>query len=216
MCRKRSQRDLDRLLSIFLNVNDATQDQIELYEIEAVRLELFDRLGMTHTCCDAFEANHSSRPVQERKCEEFLNFLVNLFIQYRLQERSVGKEMRQRWWTFLSPFIEEMPLRLRCLSFNPRPRYTRKDEGDDDDEGEEEEEEDDEYDEHDEDQEDEASDNDDMEEENGDEGGVWESGDEDCSDSAWETEEDDSEDERIATVKRGIQKGLVALGYDIM
>ncbi|KAH7125857.1 hypothetical protein EDB81DRAFT_860557 [Dactylonectria macrodidyma] len=186
MCKRKGQQELDGLISTFLSLNNATQDQIELYESEGVRLELFDRLGMTHTCCHGGKKLRGPRLIptrefrlsirwNERKLKSLLGFIVKLFAQFSRQQKSPSEEMLQRWWSFLDPILPEVPPNERCSAIN-KDRNPEKHGEYKEIHGEDE------------------------------ERSVWESEDEEGDDSAWETEDEDSEDEGIATIKRQIWK----------
>lgn len=136
------QSDLDKVVSDWLQFCDATQEDTGVYYLEAVRLEVFDRLRMTHVCCvmdwetsvqsSLFPFMVISRPDQETcaeiKLEENelavqLDLIVEAFKQFREKNNHSAEDSLRRWWNLLDPILPETEQDSRCYDEMNGPRH---------------------------------------------------------------------------------------------
>jgi len=135
-CRRFHRPELDRLLEWWMQSTGLNDAQREVYYHEACQLEIFDRLGMAHTCCV-----NQKRPCEGRRIvipegervqlqqedAELLEQLGLIMHMYReCRSNFVGSQLKfwNWWWDYVSAilpdFLPHERCRFRCESqFRP-------------------------------------------------------------------------------------------------
>lgn len=117
--------DLDRLLEWWMQSTGLSDTQKETYYHEACQLEIFDRLGMAHTCCTNQKRPHEGRRIviSEVECDrlqqedaglrEQLDLIMRMYRE--CCRKFVGSKLKfwNWWWVNVDDILPDLP-RERC------------------------------------------------------------------------------------------------------
>ena len=131
-CDNWDQRTLDGLLIEWLRICDGTKEEEATYCREAVRLEVFDRLEMTHVCCIHPRLTEIKRPDQQT-CADIrdeedelvlqLDLIMEAYIQFWEKNGDTAEESLRKWWGLVQGILPEPKPHRRCYAYRGGPPH---------------------------------------------------------------------------------------------
>lgn len=124
-CEPGTRRSLSEALEQWINVCRLDEAQSQLCHRAICRLEVFDRLGMAHTCCKSVDGKlRSWIPREEREQlqaeDQELNQQLDLIMQAyeSSRERYIGgvRGFWEHWWSTFDEILPEIEPEQRCRS----------------------------------------------------------------------------------------------------
>lgn len=118
---------LDLNLEIWTQLCRLESSQIKMYYAEICRLEIFDRLGMAHTCCGYVDSeairlvtmkteNQSQLREEDVHLVEQLNLLMKNYNRLEIAHKGNFREFWRLWWARVDRILPELTPVERCRS----------------------------------------------------------------------------------------------------
>lgn len=132
-CDRWDQRTLDGLLIKWLRICDGTKEEEATYCREAVRLEVFDRLEMTHVCCMHRCLTKIIKRPDQQTCADIrdeenelvlqLDLIMEAFAQFWEKIGDTTEESLRKWWRLMQGILPEPKPHQRCYAYRSGPRH---------------------------------------------------------------------------------------------
>ncbi|KAI5468038.1 hypothetical protein BGZ63DRAFT_450072 [Mariannaea sp. PMI_226] len=110
---------LDEDLLEWLNSCHLDRAQREVFLNDAVRLEVFERLGLVHTCCRAkmgSEKQDDDSELEEpnTEMEEHLDLIIEAFGRFQSLSTGPESDLLTQWWRKLDSILPDLEPEARC------------------------------------------------------------------------------------------------------
>lgn len=135
-CLPKSRAILSTRLREWLQFAQVDEAVASVYYGEMCRLEIFDRLGLAHTCCTVFEGFHIKRKTfdeemrnelheEDAVLSEQLKLILEEYGRLKGSYPGTKLEFWERWWARLDMILPELSPQERCRCHRPdrEPRW---------------------------------------------------------------------------------------------
>lgn len=122
-CKSSTRKSLSHNTAQWARLGGLDEEQCQLYGLAYCRLEVFERLGMAHTCCAFFmNARRTLMPKEDQmylqeedvELKQQLELIIEAYKRYRRRCTSDSHEVLDLWWRKLDEILPELKPEERC------------------------------------------------------------------------------------------------------